>query len=425
MSDYVLGDTIYIMFTTRNSSGAPTSLASPYSVAVYEDNSTTEITAGVTLTTDFDSRTGLNHVAIVASGGNGYAAGGFYHLVITGGTVGGTSVVGEVVGSFSIQAAGLAASAISSTTFASGAITAGSIAASALDGKGDWNIGKTGYSLTQTFPTNFADLAITASTGLVTVGTNNDKTGYSISGTKTTLDALNDVSTTQVNTEVDTALSDIGLQYLVNTAVAGANVTDNSIIAKMVSSSATADWDTFVNTTDSLQAIADSGGGGPTAAQIADAVWDEVLDSNHVVANSAAVHLTDILDDTGTSGVIVATNNDKTGYTVSTIGSGVITAASIAASALDGKGDWNIGKTGYALSTGGIDSIWTRTLTESYAADGAQGTATQLLYAMHQYMYDADISGTTWTIRRLNGTTTAAVITLDNATTPTDKNRTA
>lgn len=60
-------------------------------------------------------------------------------------------------------------------------LTAAGIAASALDGKGDWNIGKTGYSLTQTFPTNFSDLAITATTGQVTVGTNNDKTGYTAS----------------------------------------------------------------------------------------------------------------------------------------------------------------------------------------------------------------------------------------------------
>jgi hypothetical protein len=35
-----------------------------------------------------------------------------------------------------------------------------------------------------------------------------DKAGFSISGTKTTLDALNDISTAQVNTEVDTALAD-------------------------------------------------------------------------------------------------------------------------------------------------------------------------------------------------------------------------
>ena len=39
---------------------------------------------------------------------------------------------------------------------------------------------KSGYSLTQSFPANFAALAITAG-GAMTVGTNNDKTGYSLS----------------------------------------------------------------------------------------------------------------------------------------------------------------------------------------------------------------------------------------------------
>lgn len=71
-------------------------------------------------------------------------------------------------------------------------ITAAGVAASALDGKGNWNIGKTGYALTQAFPTNFADMAITATTGQVIVGTNNDKTGYSIAG---------DVGITQVGAD--------------------------------------------------------------------------------------------------------------------------------------------------------------------------------------------------------------------------------
>jgi len=35
-----------------------------------------------------------------------------------------------------------------------------------------------------------------------------------------------------------------------------------------------------------------------------------------------------------------------------------ITAAGITAAALNGKGDWNIGKTGYALSTAGVQAIW-------------------------------------------------------------------
>jgi len=77
-------------------------------------------------------------------------------------------------------------------------ITAAGINAGAMDGKGNWNIGKTGYTLTQTFPTNFADMAITLTTGQVTVGTNGDKTGYSISGAITTLDGLNDVAATDI-----------------------------------------------------------------------------------------------------------------------------------------------------------------------------------------------------------------------------------
>ncbi len=109
----------------------------------------------------------------------------------------------------------------------------------------------------------------------VTASTVTDKTGYSISGTKTTLDALNDISTSDVNAQVDLGISDAGLDHLVSTSVTGTDIADNSIIAYMVSKSATADWDSFVNTTDALEAIADSGGGGPTAAQIADAVWDE------------------------------------------------------------------------------------------------------------------------------------------------------
>ncbi len=47
------------------------------------------------------------------------------------------------------------------------------------------NNDKTGYTLTQSFPTNFASMAITVG-GAVTVGTNNDKTGYSLTVTPPT-----------------------------------------------------------------------------------------------------------------------------------------------------------------------------------------------------------------------------------------------
>lgn len=59
--------------------------------------------------------------------------------------------------------------------------------------------------------------------------------------------------------EVAAALVNIGLDHLISASVAGSDVADNSIIAQMVSKAATADWDTYDNTTDSKEATRDRG----------------------------------------------------------------------------------------------------------------------------------------------------------------------
>jgi len=104
VGDFVLGSTLDTKFTTVNTSGVPTTLAGSPVVSAYPDNSLTELTAGITLTVDFDARTGLHNVRVVATGANGYVTGSNYHLVITTGTVGGSSVVGYVVAEFSLEA---------------------------------------------------------------------------------------------------------------------------------------------------------------------------------------------------------------------------------------------------------------------------------------------------------------------------------
>lgn len=101
--DIRLGDTIDVKFNTFDTDGAPITLAGTPAVAAYVGNGTTEITAGITLTVDFDSRTGCHNLRVVASGGNGFAAGTNVSLVITQGTVDGVSVVGAEIGSFSIE----------------------------------------------------------------------------------------------------------------------------------------------------------------------------------------------------------------------------------------------------------------------------------------------------------------------------------
>ena len=70
-----------------------------------------------------------------------------------------------------------------------------------------------------------------------------------------------------------------------------------------------------------------------------------------------------------------------------------------------------------------IAAIFTTAIAESYAADGATGTPAQILYLIQQAITEFAISSTTKTIKRLDGSTTAATETLDDATSPTSITR--
>lgn len=101
--DFRRGQTFDVKFTTTAAStGAPTQLAGTPAVSCYKANDTTQTTTGITLTVDFDTVTGLNNVRVVTTD-SFYAPGNDFQLVITTGTVGGTSAVGYVVASFSIE----------------------------------------------------------------------------------------------------------------------------------------------------------------------------------------------------------------------------------------------------------------------------------------------------------------------------------
>lgn len=101
--DIRLGDTIDIGFDTVSTAGVPTTLAGTPVISAYIGNSTTQLTAGITLTVDFDGVTGMHNARVVATAANGYAAQTNVCLRITTGTVGGSSVVGYTIGSFSIE----------------------------------------------------------------------------------------------------------------------------------------------------------------------------------------------------------------------------------------------------------------------------------------------------------------------------------
>jgi anti-sigma28 factor (negative regulator of flagellin synthesis) len=162
----------------------------------------------------------------------------------------------------------------------------------------------------------------------------------------------------EVQSEVNDGLVALGLDHLVSASVIGTDITDNSIIARMVSKSATADWDSFNNTTDSLEAVADSNSAietdtqdiqsrlpaalvsgrmdssvGAMAANTLTAsalATDAVNEVRDAITGGAYALDTDangrirIVDGTGageldtSSGTVtVGTNNDKTGYSIS------------------------------------------------------------------------------------------------------------
>ena len=136
------------------------------------------------------------------------------------------------------------------------------------------------------------------------------------------------------------ALDELGLDKILKLAVSGSDVTDNSLMAKLTSKSTTADWDSYNNTTDSLEAIRDrgdaawntSGGTGSGARTITITV-----DDGSTALENAKVRVTSGSDSyvttTNVSGIVVFALDDAT-WTVSITKSGyTFTPVTLAVSA--------------------------------------------------------------------------------------------
>lgn len=104
IGDFTISKTVRVFFNTQGTTGAPITLAGTPAISVYKDSSTTQSTAGVTLSVDFDALTGFHQVVVDTSAdGTFYSGGSDFEIVITTGTVDSISVVGKSVGKFSLQ----------------------------------------------------------------------------------------------------------------------------------------------------------------------------------------------------------------------------------------------------------------------------------------------------------------------------------
>lgn len=99
------------------------------------------------------------------------------------------------------------------------------------------------------------------------------------------------------------------------------------------------------------------------------------------------------------------------------------------ASLVSGRIDCSVGAmaantlTASALNADAVAEIFGTALTESYATDGAAGTAAQILYLIQAVLTELTISSVTGTVKKLDGSTTAATLTYNDATTPTSVTR--
>ena len=218
-------------------------------------------------------------------------------------------------------------------------------------------------------------------------------------------------------------------------------------------------------TTDTLEAIRDrgdaawtTGGGGsaPTAAAIADAVWDEAT-SGHTTSGTFGEQVkTDIdaiLVDTGTTldgkidtidgivdSILVDTGttlNDKIDVIdgivdAILVDTAVIGSAGAGLSGVPWNASWDAevqSEVADALAAydpptkAEMDAMWTTAATESYASDGAAATPAQLLYMILCAVSEFSISSTTITGKKVDGSTTAMTWTLDDASSPTSRTR--
>jgi len=101
LGDFVSAAIVRAFFDTSTLGGAPATLGGTPLVRVYKNSDTTESSTGITLTVDYDSRTGLNLVEVDTSDAF-YADASDFSIVLIQGTLSGSNIAPKVLAQFSI-----------------------------------------------------------------------------------------------------------------------------------------------------------------------------------------------------------------------------------------------------------------------------------------------------------------------------------
>lgn len=101
VGNVVEDSTFYFFFTTTKANGVLTTIGGSTGIAVYINETTGGWGIGINLELDHNSKTGLHRVKIDTSADARFVPGD-YTVILTSGTVDGNSIVGSIVGEFSI-----------------------------------------------------------------------------------------------------------------------------------------------------------------------------------------------------------------------------------------------------------------------------------------------------------------------------------
>ncbi len=432
MREITLGNTFYVRFHTKAfSTDVPTTLLGTPVISIYEENDVTQITSGVSLTVDFDSVTGMNLVTIVATTGNGFETGKVYDIVITTGTVDGVSVVGKIIGSFSVD---VLVKAIWDRVL-SGSLH--NIADSA---------GRRIRNLLELGQYEGGGIFIDTVSGVA--GTTDYENGTNLNPVDTITDAniiagslnLSRFAVASGSTIAFAASQDnqIFNGHNWNLALGGQSVSATHIFGAIVSGICTgANAPEFNqcfigNVTVPPSRFVETDIQGTIILPVGDVDFHHcageqngVLDFGTTVANTT-VSMTNF------SGDLTIKNLGQNGTDVLNIrGHGKVTfEASCIGGAFNWDGHLSVTNNGTGITitdddiTSAVLNIFTTAMTESYAADGSETTLAQILYQTWSLLNSLKFVSTIGTSRKLDGVTPAMTFVLDDSTLPTDINRT-
>lgn len=403
IGDYQPNDIIHFKFTVTDATGAPASLSGTPAISVYKDSGTTESTSGITLTVDFDAKTGLCQVDInTSSDGSFYARNSDFQVVITTGTVGAISVVGTIIANFGIDkvrahladkvdhcgSPGSSTASLSLKTIrlandtstaafyvTNSGGTATKIQSTGNSGKGFWVVGD-GIGL-RVDGTNSSSVYLNNSNSAHGVVINTDGGG----------DALFLAAT--VGAALELFSQDAPGLYIHSNI--GLTTGQPGVLVLGIGTSPAVQLGDGTNGTEALKILAGIGNTDADGVQIIGAgvghdinlAGDHILHGNldgltaSAIANLFTVNSTKSLSDA------------VAGSLIKTIMDGILNTA----------------------------------LTESYSANGSEYTLSQALYQIVQNLQEKIIEGVLVKIKKLDHTTDAYQLTLDDATNPTSYSR--